>query len=172
GPGDEKDPAAIVAAISMHNVTTMHFVPPMLKAFLDHLGTSPADIDRLKSLRQVFASGEALQVSHVEQFNRLLATRLINLYGPTEATVDVSYYNCPSEGEIHTVPIGKPIDNISLYIVDESHRLQPIGIVGELCIGGVGLARGYLNRPELTSEKFFWDASRTRGAAFQKSPPD
>ncbi|MCU0286522.1 MAG: amino acid adenylation domain-containing protein, partial [Acidobacteria bacterium] len=107
-------------------------------------------------LRHVFASGEALTVKQVENFNRLLkssGTRLINLYGPTEATVDVSYFNCTDETR-ENIPIGKPIDNIQLYIVDKVKHLQPVGIPGELCISGVGLARGYLNNPELTAEKF------------------
>ncbi|MCP5052500.1 MAG: amino acid adenylation domain-containing protein, partial [bacterium] len=172
-PGAEKDPEALINAISMYQVSTIHFVPSMLKAFLYHLETlssgSAEGIRRLKSLRQVFASGEALPVDHVERFNRLLhdhshncsgSPKLINLYGPTEATVDVSWYNCPSQGEIEKIPIGKPIDNISLYVMDQYLRLQPVMVVGELCIGGVGLARGYLNRPELTAEKFISADSR------------
>ncbi|MCP5049141.1 MAG: amino acid adenylation domain-containing protein, partial [bacterium] len=166
GPGDEKDPEEILKTISIHRVTTMHFVPPMLNAFLGHLDGYSSTIqimqrtNRLKSLRQVFASGEALQVNQVEHFNRLChydspdRPRLINLYGPTEATVDVSWYNCPLEGTIDKVPIGKPIDNIALYVFNTYFQLQPIGVVGELCIAGIGLARGYLNRPELTAEKF------------------
>ncbi|MCP5048587.1 MAG: non-ribosomal peptide synthetase, partial [bacterium] len=174
-PGAEKDPAGIVKAISMHNVSTMHFVPSMLKAFLYHLETlpsgSPGGIDRLKSLRQVFASGEALPVDQVERFNRLLhSPRLINLYGPTEATVDVSYYNCPSHGEIEKIPIGKPIDNTSLYIVDKYLRLQPVLVTGELCIGGAGLARGYLNRPQLTAERFIsFSAKSAKSAVIYKT---
>ncbi|MCP5103634.1 MAG: AMP-binding protein, partial [bacterium] len=93
-----------------------------------------------------------------ERFSQLLnssnGTKLINLYGPTEATVDVSYYNCLPGETAAAIPIGKPIDNIRLYIVDKHLHPQPIGVGGELCISGVGLARGYLNRPELTMEKF------------------
>ncbi|KAF6562931.1 MULTISPECIES: AMP-binding protein, partial [unclassified Paenibacillus] len=81
-------------------------------------------------------------------------TSLHNLYGPTEATVDVSYFGCSTEEELELVPIGKPIDNIKLYVVSKEKGLQPIGVAGELCIAGDGLARGYLNRPELTEEKF------------------
>jgi acyl-coenzyme A synthetase/AMP-(fatty) acid ligase len=97
----------------------------------------------------------------VERFNKTLyqqnGTRLTNLYGPTEATVDVSYFDCPTDTdgtEIQCIPIGKPIDNIQLYVMDKDFREQPMGTEGELCIGGVGLARGYLNRPKLTAEKF------------------
>ncbi len=161
GPGEEKLPEAMVEAIEAHRVTTMHFVPSMLNYFLDYL-ESRGQLERLKSLRQVFSSGEALTVSQAERFNRLLKTAnntsLINLYGPTEATVDVSYFNCSGEQNptvIPTViPIGKPIDNTQLLILDRHHNLQPVGIAGELCIAGTGLARGYLNRPDLTHEKF------------------
>jgi len=156
-PGEEKDAGAISEAINNNRITTLHFVPSMLAVFLDYLETD-GDTGKSKSLRRVFSSGEALTSPQVENFNRLLnrnnGTRLINLYGPTEATVDVSYFNCPA-GEIPgNIPIGKPIDNIQLYIVDKDMHLQPVGIPGELCIGGAGLAGGYLNRPELTAEKF------------------
>ena len=102
--------------------TTMHFVPSMLTAFLGYLenGVNP---ERLKSLRQVFASGEALNLQQVAKFNRLLfetnGTKLHNLYGPTEATIDVSYFDCSTGEELETIPIGKPIDNINLYILNQ-----------------------------------------------------
>ena len=161
GSGQEKDPHAIVEAIVNHRITTLHFVPSMLNAFLDYLD----DIDpglssrKLVLLRQVFASGEALSPLQVERFYRLFGqdrggVRLINLYGPTEATVDVSYFNCVPGKTYDRIPIGKPIDNISLYVLNKKLQLQPIGVTGELHIRGVGLGRGYLNRPDLTSEKF------------------
>ncbi|HEX3045902.1 MAG TPA: amino acid adenylation domain-containing protein, partial [Bacillota bacterium] len=156
-PGGEKDPEAIVEAIETNRITTMHFVPSMLGAFLGYL-ESGTDLNRLKSLKQVFASGEALSVAQVEKFNELLyqknGTRLINLYGPTEATVDVSYFDCSPGTDLMSIPIGKPIDNIQLFILNKVNHLQPIGVPGELHIAGVGLARGYLKRPELTAEKF------------------
>jgi non-ribosomal peptide synthetase component F len=77
----------------------------------------------------------------------------MNLYGPTEASIDVSYYDCDTADDL-CIPIGKPIDNTSLYVLNSSHNLVPYGGVGEICIGGVGLARGYLNQEELTREKF------------------
>lgn len=156
-PGGEKDPAEITAAIEKYGVTTMHFVPSMLGAFLDYVDES-GEVGRLRSLKQVFASGEALAVKQAEWFNRLIwkkhGTTLNNLYGPTEATVDVSYFDCSTGKKLDVIPIGKPIDNIKLLVVDENRRLQPIGVPGELCIAGDGLARGYLNKPELTAEKF------------------
>ncbi|MCP4154596.1 MAG: amino acid adenylation domain-containing protein, partial [bacterium] len=157
GPGEEKDPAAIVETIARHNVTVMHFVPSMLSTFLEYIETLGSS-DKLSGLKQVFASGEALGVNQVERFNRLLnktkETELANLYGPTEATIDVSYYNCPTGGAIDKIPIGKPVDNTNLYIVDSTMKTQFLGGVGELCIAGVQLARGYLNNLELTAAKF------------------
>ncbi|MFC2140845.1 amino acid adenylation domain-containing protein [Acidobacteriota bacterium] len=158
--GFEKFPQAIVETVETSHITTMHFVPSMMSAFLGYMENS-GEIQRLANLKRVFCSGEALKPAHVERFNKTLyqqnGTRLTNLYGPTEATVDVSYFDCPTETdgtEIQCIPIGKPIDNIQLYILDEDFREQPVGTEGELCIGGVGLARGYLNRPKLTSKKF------------------
>ncbi|PYG87829.1 fengycin family lipopeptide synthetase D/tyrocidine synthetase-3 [Ruminiclostridium sufflavum DSM 19573] len=156
-PGGEKDPEAIVRAIEENKITTMHFVPSMLNMFLEYADGGTA-IKRLKSLKQVFASGEALTAQQVEKFNRIFlrenGTRLHNLYGPTEAAIDVSYFDCSIDKEYEAIPIGKPIDNINLYIVDKNKRLCPVGVPGELCIAGDGLARGYLNREELTAEKF------------------
>lgn len=156
-PGGEKEPETIVDAIIEHKITVMHFVPSMLNLFLEYI-EAENEVERVKSLKQVFASGEALNLHQVRKFNRLLykqnGTKLSNLYGPTEATVDVSYFDCSEESDINEVPIGRPIDNINMYIVDKNLKLQPIGVEGELVIAGDGLARGYLNRPSLTEEKF------------------
>jgi amino acid adenylation domain-containing protein/non-ribosomal peptide synthase protein (TIGR01720 family) len=158
-PGGEKDPEIIIDAVYKEKITVMHFVPSMLNVILSTLRSS--DIKKMSSLKQVFASGEALTVEQVNKFNQLLfqtnSTRLANLYGPTEATIDVSYFDCAGIKNFKEIPIGKPIDNIRLYITDEENRLQPVGIPGELCISGVGVARGYLNKPELTAEKFITD---------------
>ena len=159
-PGAEKDPAAIIDAIKKQQVTTMHFVPSMLNAFLQYLESSGRSAE-LSSLRQVFASGEALGLEQVRRFNQLLnrsyGTELYNLYGPTEATVDVSYFDCSPEVTLNCVPIGQPIDNTRLYILDTHMNCVPIGIPGELYIGGVQLARGYIGQPELTKERFLPD---------------
>jgi surfactin family lipopeptide synthetase A len=156
-PEGEKNPEVIIQAIEKNKITTMHFVPSMLNAFWEYLEESE-EVDL--GLRQVFSSGEALREYQVEKFNKLVnkhnRIKLINLYGPTEATVDVSYFNCPTgkNVESQSIPIGKPIDNIQLYVVNKDMELQPIGVVGELCISGVGLARGYLNNPGKTNSKF------------------
>ncbi|SHN37815.1 non-ribosomal peptide synthetase [Mucilaginibacter sp. OK098] len=155
-PEAEKDPAKLIEEIAEHGVTTIHFVPSMLSVFLDAAERDKAG--RLSSLRQVFASGEALGAEQVNRFSRILyqtsGTRLINLYGPTEATVDVTYYECDLSIKNEMIPIGKPIANTQMYIIDKNAALSPSGVAGELCISGVGLSRGYLNKPELTRERF------------------
>ncbi|GAF07270.1 non-ribosomal peptide synthetase [Paenibacillus pini] len=156
-PGGEKEPSVMLRAIEEQSITVMHFVPSMLGVFLPYVAESGRG-GELCSLRYLFASGEALKPTHVAGFYNLIERagshcRIINLYGPTEATVDVSYYDCPKINA-GTIPIGKPIHNIRLYIVDERMRPQPIGVSGELCIAGTGLARGYHNRPDLTEQSF------------------
>jgi len=107
------------------------------------------------SLKRVFCSGEALGVEQVRQFYECLpATELHNLYGPTEAAVDVSYWPCVYHAGLRTVPIGKPVANTQLYVLDEDLGPVPVGVSGELYIGGVQLARGYLNKEELTARSF------------------
>jgi amino acid adenylation domain-containing protein len=160
-PGGERDPRKIIAAVERHRVTVMHFVPSMLGPFLDELEDQPDSTHRLTSLHTVFCSGEALTPALVERFNRVFGAigvpRLVNLYGPTEATVDVSYFDCPSSGPVDAVPIGKPIDNTTLLVLDERGHRCPIGVPGELNIAGVGLARGYRGRDDLTAAAFVAD---------------
>ncbi|NOQ27711.1 MAG: amino acid adenylation domain-containing protein, partial [Bacteroidales bacterium] len=154
--GEEKEPLKLINAIEKNKVSVMHFVPSMLNAFLEELESKA--IERLCSLKFVFSSGEALSNNTVSRFNQLLLpenkTKLINLYGPTEATIDVSYFNCYNQTTLDIVPIGKPIDNVKLYVVSKDENLSPIGVAGELYIGGDCLSRGYLNNDKLTSEKF------------------
>ena len=157
-PGGERNPLAIVESIKRHHVSVMHFVPSMLNVFLEYLDAKPASVlSGLASVRRVFASGEALTPSHVRKFNDIwgskTGTRLTNLYGPTEATVDVSYFDCPAHDAFDAIPIGRPIQNIKLYVIRDGAQVA-IGETGELCIAGIGLARGYLNNPALTAEKF------------------
>lgn len=156
-PNEEKDADAIIKTIKDHEVTTIHFVPSMLSIFMA-VTDNGFDYMALKSLRQVFASGEALKSDYVRAFgdsiHKHCQTRLINLYGPTEATVDVSYYECDFTLPIGRIPIGKPIDNLKLYVLGGDDNILPVGVKGELCISGVGLARGYFNNKALTDEKF------------------
>ncbi len=150
-PEGHKDPAYLADLIEQRGVTTTHFVPSMLKAFLDDLGEP-----RCSSLKRVFCSGEALPPALVEAFFASLpGVELHNLYGPTEAAVDVTSWACRPGSVI--VPIGRPIDNTQIYLLDS--RMEPVaaGVRGELYIGGVQVGRGYLNRPELTTERFVTD---------------
>ena len=157
-PGAERNPFAIVDTIRRHRVSVLHFVPSMLSVFLEHLeAKSGASKLGLSSVRRVFTSGEALAPEHVRRFNRCwgaeTGARLTNLYGPTEATIDVSYFDCPTDDEFRIIPIGRPIDNTRFHILRDGKQVA-VGEVGELCIAGVGLARGYLNNEALTAERF------------------
>ncbi len=157
-PGGEKIPLVLLDTIRRQRVSVVHFVPSMLNVFLEYLdGRDAATLAGLASLRRIFASGEALLPAHVRKFNALRGgasdARLTNLYGPTEATVDVTFFDCPTDSDIDRIPIGRPIHNTRLHVIKDG-RAAAIGEAGELCLAGVGLARGYLNNPALTAEKF------------------
>ncbi|MCU0290155.1 MAG: AMP-binding protein, partial [Acidobacteria bacterium] len=142
----EKDPGIILDWISRFQVTHINFVPSMFNAFLDFV--TEKNKKNLTGLKYIFLAGEALLPNQVNKFKDLnTAIELENIYGPTEATVYSSYYSLSQWPGTGSIPIGKPLSNINLYILDNYHHLQPLGIAGELCIGGVGLARGYLNCP-------------------------
>ncbi|MBW5281365.1 amino acid adenylation domain-containing protein [Burkholderia gladioli] len=148
-PGGHRDPAYLARTIDAERISVMHFVPSMLDAFLEH---APANCGA--SLRDVMCSGEALRADTQNRFLTRFGARLHNLYGPTEASVDVSFWPCRLDTETASVPIGAPIDNLRLYVLDRALQPQPAGVAGELYLAGVGLARGYLNRPALTAERF------------------
>jgi len=152
--GGEKDPEVISDEISRNNVTVMHFVPSMFNVFLSYFETHKEEINKIKGLKYIFTSGEALQPTTVNDFFELFNKfniKLVNLYGPTEASIDVTCFEC--DKPYNKILIGKPIDNIKLYVLNNT-SLCGIGVPGELCIAGIGLATGYINRPELTKEKF------------------
>ncbi|WP_435103796.1 amino acid adenylation domain-containing protein [Arhodomonas sp. AD133] len=148
-PGGHKDPGYLVTAIQRFGVTTLHFVPSMLRAMLQEPGWPECT-----SIRQVFCSGEALPADLCARHYALHSAPLHNLYGPTEAAVDVSHWSCPADAVPRTIPIGRPIQNIQLYVLNDNLEPQGVGCIGELYIAGVGLARGYLNAPEQTAERF------------------
>ncbi|MBW4510719.1 MAG: amino acid adenylation domain-containing protein [Scytonematopsis contorta HA4267-MV1] len=149
-PEGHKDGEYLVNLIAQENITTLHFVPSMLQAFLETQG-----VEKLKSLKRVICSGEALPFALQQNFFKLLVNaELHNLYGPTEAAIDVTFWKCQREDNKSIVPIGRPISNTQIYLLDTHLQSVPIGVPGELHIGGAGLAKGYLNRPELTFEKF------------------
>jgi amino acid adenylation domain-containing protein/non-ribosomal peptide synthase protein (TIGR01720 family) len=148
-PGDHRDPARLVSLINAERITTLHFVPSMLQAFLQ----DPA-VSSCQSLQRIVCSGEALPVDAQQQvFAKLPRAGLYNLYGPTEAAIDVTHWTCIDE-ERDAVPIGRPIANLGCYILDSNFEPVPVGVLGELYLGGIGLARGYHRRPALTAERF------------------
>ncbi len=148
-PGGHRDAAYLAHVIAETNVTTLHFVPSMLQVFLEE-----PNVSQLHSLRRVFCSGEALPWEVVRRFRGRITCPLHNLYGPTEAAVDVTSWECRIDDTHPTVPIGKPIANTRIHILDDDGRQAPIGVPGELHIGGVNLARGYVNQPALTADRF------------------
>ncbi|NMF39992.1 non-ribosomal peptide synthetase, partial [Pseudomonas sp. SWRI 103] len=148
-PGDHRDPARLVSLINAEQVTTLHFVPSMLQVFLQE----PAVVT-CHTLQRIVCSGEALPVAAQQQaFAKLPQARLYNLYGPTEAAIDVTHWACVDEDR-DAVPIGRPIANLGCYILDSNFEPAPVGVLGELYLGGIGLARGYHRRPALTAERF------------------
>ncbi|MCC5601602.1 non-ribosomal peptide synthetase [Nostoc favosum] len=150
-PEGHRDPSYIVNLILKQQITTLHFVPSMLQAFLEAEG-----LEKCQSLVRVIASGEALPVQLQQRFFNRLNAQLHNLYGPTEAAVDVTFWQCEKDSVTNqnTVLIGQPIANIQIYLLDKYLNPVVVGVTGEVYIGGVGVGRGYLNRPELTAEKF------------------
>lgn len=164
-PEGHKDSAYLVDLIRHEQVTTLHFVPSMLQLFLHE----PA-VDQCRSLKRVICSGEALPFDLQERFFEHLDAELHNLYGPTEAAVDVTYWPCQSAAADRVVPIGWPIANLQIHLLDSRLNPVPMGVAGELHIGGVGLGRGYLRRPGLTASKFIPNPfSREPGARLYKT---
>ncbi|MFC1414690.1 amino acid adenylation domain-containing protein, partial [Streptacidiphilus sp. N1-12] len=148
-PGAHRDPEALAALIRREQITYAHFVPSMLEAFLQWPGAGDCT-----SLRHVVCSGEALPPRLAARFHRLLGgTALHNFYGPTEAAVDVTAWTVDTP-EPAAVPIGRPIDNTAVHVLDGALRPLPTGAVGELYLAGTGLALGYHGRPVLTAERF------------------
>jgi amino acid adenylation domain-containing protein len=152
-PEGHKDPAYLADTIGRHGITTLHFVPSMLRTFMDS-----GQAARCQGLRRVVCSGEALSGSLARRFRRdLPQVDLHNLYGPTEAAVDVTAWTCEGEELPDNIPIGRPIANTQIHLLDRQGQLVPQGVTGELHIAGVPVGRGYLNRPELTLQCFVPD---------------
>jgi amino acid adenylation domain-containing protein len=163
-PEGHRDSRYLAELIKEQGITTMHFVPSMLRVFLDE-----ATPEGCQSLRQVMSSGEALTYDLVEKFKGKFDAKLHNLYGPTEAAVDVSYWECVA-GEDRITPIGKPISNTQLYVLDPWMQPAAIGVVGELYIGGVAVGRGYWGNADLTAERFVPDPfSRDSGGRLYRT---
>ncbi|MDC9588815.1 amino acid adenylation domain-containing protein [Xenorhabdus sp. XENO-10] len=156
-PDGHKDPHYLLSEIERRRITIIHFVPAMLQQFLNAI---PAG--RCPSLRHILCSGEAFPYALQQKcLSHFAHCQLYNLYGPTEAAIHVTAWQCVSDRYIGQVPIGKPIANTQIYLLDNHGEPVPIGVTGELYIGGVGVARGYLNLPELTAEHFLSDPFST-----------
>ncbi|HZF12136.1 MAG TPA: amino acid adenylation domain-containing protein [Thermoanaerobaculia bacterium] len=170
-PGGHQDPDYLVRLLGEAGITTAHFVPSMLQVFLEAPG-----VESLTLLRRVICSGEALSTQLASRFAARFpagaAPVLYNLYGPTEAAVEVTAWRCAPDSPAAAVPIGRPVANTRALVLDPHLRPVPIGIPGELYLGGVQLARGYLDRPDLTAEKFIPDpfaAPEDRGARLYRT---
>lgn len=150
-PGGHRDPVYLANVIKRHGVTTVHFVPSMLRVFLDE----PVMKD-CSSLQRIICSGEALTPELELKTLSTCAAELHNLYGPTEASVDATAWQCDGQST-SSVPIGHPIANMRTYILDPQDHLLPVSRTGMLHLSGVGLARGYVNNPALTAERFVPD---------------
>lgn len=162
-PEKHRDAAYIARTITGQRITTVHFVPSMLRAFLEDPASASCDC-----LKRVICSGEALPGDLQELFFRKLpGTELHNLYGPTEAAIDVTAWACRADSL--PPPIGAPIWNISTYVLDSALEPVPIGVPGELFLAGTGLARGYLNRPGLTAERFIADPHGPSGTRMYRT---
>ncbi|MCT4686726.1 non-ribosomal peptide synthetase [Vallitalea sp.] len=149
-PQGHRDNIYILNTILDHKINVIHFVPSMLRIFLETPEVEKCNL----YLKYVICSGEVLSYKLQKMFYKYLKAELYNLYGPTEAAIDVTWYRCTPENNYGIVPIGKPIANTQIYILDEKQRPVPIGASGEIYIGGTNLARGYWNKKELTTEKF------------------
>jgi amino acid adenylation domain-containing protein/non-ribosomal peptide synthase protein (TIGR01720 family) len=154
-PGRQADIPYLVRVLREHRVTFVHFVPSILAAFLAEDG-----VETCGSLRQVFSGGEALTPElrdrALARLSRLPAA-FDNEYGPTETSVDSTRWACAPGQDPRRVPIGRPISNTEVYVVDRELRPVPVGVAGELLVGGAGVTRGYLRRPGLTAERFIPD---------------
>ncbi|HEX3156479.1 MAG TPA: amino acid adenylation domain-containing protein, partial [Candidatus Angelobacter sp.] len=164
-PGGHQDPEYMVRCVEQKAITILQLVPLQLQFLLEQQG-----IERCYSLKRVYCGGDVLSQDLVKAFYQLVpSAKLYNLYGPTETTIDATTAECSRAIESEIVPIGKPIANTQVYVLDEAGELLPAGCWGELYIGGSGLGRGYLNRPGLTAEKFVPDAYGEAGGRLYRT---
>jgi len=152
-PGGNRDPGYMAAACRDAGVTSLQLVPSLLKTMLEEPAFCGA-----AALTTVFCGGEALHAELVSRFAARSGARLVNLYGPTEATVQVLAADCTAAAPGQPVPLGLPVDNCRVHLLDPELQGAPVGVAGEIYIGGIGLARGYLGRPDATAERFVPDA--------------
>jgi len=148
-PEGHQDSVYLVKLITNLKITTVQVVPSLLRIFLEEVKSQ-----RCNSLKRVFCGGEVLPIDIQDRFFANLNADLYNLYGPTEACIDATFWACKRQSDLPIVPIGRPINNMQVYLLDSKGKPVPIGVSAELHIGGDGLARGYFNRPDLTALKF------------------
>jgi nonribosomal peptide synthetase DhbF len=151
-PDRHQDPAYLAQLIAERDVTSAYFVPSMLRAFLDEPG-----LEVCRSLKRVICGGESLSIEAVNHFFERFDAEFHHSYGPTETSIAATEWTCRRESKHLIAPIGKPLGNIQVYILDAAMQPAPIGSPGELYIGGICVGRGYLNRPDLTAERFVPD---------------
>ena len=176
-----QDSRYLVQRLRDDRISVLALVPSLLRVLVDE-----PEFDQCRALKHVSCGGEPLPTAVQRRFQARSSARLYNFYGPTEAAVDTTYWPCTADLGGRTVPIGRPISNMQTYVLDGRMRLVPLGVPGELYIGGTGLARGYLNRPELTAERFIpnpfapttddrsltTDRAEDRGWGIEDSSPD
>jgi len=150
---DSAEPEYVARVIEEYGITILFVVPTLLRLLLDVPGLE----EKLATVRLTSSGGETLSTALLERYFALLRMPIENAYGPTETAVDTLHWRCERVDRHHTVPIGRPIINDRVYILDSNGEPVPLGVTGEIYIGGVGIGRGYLNRPELTAETFLPD---------------
>nr|WP_308195935.1 non-ribosomal peptide synthetase [Gordonia metallireducens] len=166
--GRHIDPAYVLDEIRRRGITSIHFVPSMMAAFAEYIGDDPERRAALATLRRIHASGEALPAATAHALGALVPDAdMDNLYGPTEAAVEVTAHRLGTD-EV-TVPIGRPIANTTTWVLDDRLQPAPVGVVGELYVGGGQLARGYASRPDLTAERFVADPTGRPGARLYRT---
>jgi amino acid adenylation domain-containing protein len=164
-PGGQLDSAYLVEQIQSRSITSIYFVPSMLRVFLEEPG-----LNLCSSLKRVICGGEALALETMDRFYKLLPAELHHSYGPTETSIAATEWTCEPQTQRRIVPMGFPLANTQTYVLDRNMNLAPVGVPGELYIGGLGLGRGYLNRAELTAERFIPDLfSSLPGARLYKT---
>ena len=164
GPGEHRDPQRIAQMVQQFGVTTLHFVPPLLRLFVDEPQAAQCN-----SLRRVFSGGEAMPADLRDRvLQHWPGVQLHNRYGPTETAINVTHWHCAREDGQRS-PIGHPLGNVVCRVLDSQLNPLPVGVPGELCIGGIGLARGYLGRPGLTAERFVADPLGEPGARLYRT---
>ncbi|HVG07844.1 MAG TPA: amino acid adenylation domain-containing protein [Thermoanaerobaculia bacterium] len=164
-PGGQLDPSYLIEEVRRRGITVLQLVPSMLQVFMAEAGA-----EGCTGLRRLYCGGEALPVELQERcLARLEGVELHNLYGPTEAAIDATHWRCRRGVGTGTVPIGRPLWNVTVYVLDGEFEPVPVGWVGELCIGGAGLARGYRGRPDLTAERFVPQPFGERGGRLYRT---